>query len=186
MKKTIIAGASAVALAALPMAGVFAATQTSVEDTVQLTVTKTCAMDAASGTNTINLGSAAAGSSYTEKAGSVLTVTCNATAGWEITATTTSMERSTGDTNPIAFGNFTTATGSIWSAALTATGGTVTSGWDDYTAGPASNTVVVSGTQVNSITVSPKYKAKTSSIQPDGTYSGSITYTFTDKTQPQP
>ncbi len=184
MKKIAIAGASAI-LAALPVVGTFAATQTSVTDTVQLTVTKTCSMDAAAATNTINLGSAIAGSTYNEADGSVMTITCNATAGWEIQATTSDLN-GPANTTPIPFGNYTTATGSVWSAMLTATGGTVTSGWADYTAGPANGTVVVSGTQVNAITVTPKYKAKTSSIQQDGTYSGTIAYTFQDKTPSQP
>ena len=180
MKKLAIAGASAI-VAALPVVGVFAASQTSVVDTVQLTVTKTCAMDADAAAKTINLGSAVAGSEYTEKNGSVLTVTCNGTAGWEISATATSLAGGAG-TTAIPFGAYPNTAVSKWSAKLTATGGTVASGWDDYTAATASNTVVVSGTQVNAITVTPSYKARTSATQENGSYEGTITYTFTDKT----
>ena len=180
MKKLAIAGAS-VALAAMPVVGVFAATQTSVVDTVQLTVTKTCAMDADAAAKTVNLGSAVAGSEYAEKAGSTLTVTCNGTAGWEITATATSLAGGAG-TTAIPFGAYPSTAESKWSAKLTATGGTVATGWDSYAGTTASNTVVVSGTQVNAITVTPSYKARTSATQENGTYEGTITYTFTDKT----
>ncbi len=180
MKKLAIVGASA-ALAAMPVVGVFAATQTSVVDTVQLTVTKTCAMDAAEAAKTVNLGSAIAGSEYAEKAGSVLTVTCNGTAGWEITATATSLIGGA-DTTAIPFGAYPTTAESKWSAKLTASGGTVATGWDNYAGTQASNTVVLSGNQVNAITVTPAYKARTSATQANGSYEGTITYTFTDKT----
>ncbi len=183
MKKTIIAGASAVAMAALPMAGVFAATQTSVVDTVTLTVNKTCQMAAGAATGSYSLGQAAAGGEYTAVTGTPITITCNGTNGWEFNAATTSMTGGTG-TTAIPFGPYATS-GSVWSAAVAVSQGsaTIETGWDNYGGSAlATATKIVSGAQADGLTITPSYKAKTSATQENGTYSGTITYTFTDKT----
>lgn len=188
MKKSLIAAsASAVALAAMPIVGVFAAEVPSVKDTVKLTINEACRMEADSATKTVDLGSAAGGA-YGEQPGSVMTITCNKQTGWQITATATALTNA-GTSQDIPFGAYAeSANASIWSAKLALGGNntgnaTIAAGWNDYTATTASDTVVtsfVTDTAVSGLTVTPTYKAYTKASQPAGTYQGDITYTFVD------
>ena len=180
MKKLAIAGASAV-LAALPVVGVFAATQSTVTDTVKLTVTQTCQMEADAAAATYDLGSSTVAHAYSEVNGSLMTITCNSLKGWTLKATANALANTTtGYTSvTIPFGAYGT-TSSVWSAKVTASGGTVASGWDDYTAATASDTTIVSGSSVSGITVQPAYKAYAAATQQTGTYQGTIVYTFAE------
>ena len=92
MKKSIIAaGAASVALAAMPIVGVFAADGTLTQtDTVVVTVSSACSLatsgdsvtpDASTYTATI-----ANGGYNTAIAGSTFTITCNDTGGWKLNA----------------------------------------------------------------------------------------------------
>ena len=189
MKKLLIAGAglSTLAIAALPAAGVFAASVSSVEDTVKLTIDSNCQMSADSATNTIDLGSSGGGA-YSEKAGSTMTITCNTPTGWNIKASATALTVSGNNALTIPFGAYSTSS-SVWSAKIAlggnnTTNATVADNWSDYSAtGTATGgTIVVSNvanTAVSGLTVTPSYKAYAASDQPAGTYQGTITYTFT-------
>ena len=193
MKKALIAGAASVALAAMPVVGVFAelSDQTSVEDTVQLTVQKTCKMQAEQASGTYNLGTFTAGNGYTETTGTPMTLTCNAQAGWTLSAAVNAMTAS-GTDQTIPFGALGTTT-SVWSAKIAVTGSDagnaqVATGWDDYTATTGGTILSAKGEAgakkaVNAIVVTPSYDAYAAANQAAGSYSAKITYTFADLTQ---
>ena len=189
MKKAIIAGAASAVLASLPVMSTFAA---NVTDTVKLTVQSTCTMSTAEESTgmEVNLGSKVAGQEYTASNGTPMTIVCNDQAGWTITAEAGALTAD-GTNQTIPFGNYTSATGSIWSAALALSGNNtdaavVTTGWNDFTAESATGVAIVSAAgeagakkAVNGLVITPSYKAKTANDQAAGTYSGTIAYTFT-------
>lgn len=192
MKKLAIAGAS-VALAAMPVVGVFAEQQATVTDTVNLTVAKTCMMEASAATSSYNLGTSTVAHEYAAVTGTPMTITCNAQAGWTITATANALT-ATGTNQNIPFGAYSTAGESVWSLSLAKSGNdtnnaSIASGFDDYTAATANETVVVSATgesgaktAVSGLVITPSYKAYGAAHQAAGTYSGTVVYTFNDLT----
>ncbi len=177
MKKGLIAGAAATAaLAAMPMAGVFAA---NVTDTVQLTVDTACTMTSTGNGITVDLGNTAPGNALTAQNGTVMTVTCNNAKGWTLTAAAESLSF-TDATRPIPFGAYA-ETSSVWSAKValgTAGAATIATGWDNFAG--ANGTIVsgAAGSAVSGLTITPSYKAYVDAAQPAGTYSGTIAYTF--------
>lgn len=202
MKKALIAGAASVALAAMPVVGVFA-TDSSTVDWVTLTVNASCTMSATSTyteNSPLSLGSAAAaGSTFggdNGVAGTAMTLSCNNTKGWTLKTTATPMTMTNG--KDINFGAFATTGNSVWSAQLAVTGNdaslvTLTEGWGTFagaktgaettvltnqTTGEAPNTVAKGIYQVS---VAPSYKAYVANNQEAGTYKGSITYAFAEK-----
>ena len=198
MKKLAIAG-SAVALAAMPVVSTFAAVQSTVTDTVQLTVNKTCQMEATSASATYNLGDAVAGSEYAATNGSAMTLTCNSVKGWTLKATATALSDSAQTpttSQTIPFGAYAT-TGSVWSAGIAVTGAdaanaTIATGWNTtgegaYSATTASSTTILSSVAdttgakaVKEIVVTPSYKAYAQANQAAATYSGTMIYTFAE------
>lgn len=185
MKKTLIAGAAAtVAMAALPMAGVFAA----VTDTVTLTVGASCTMAGPEGANangkTVNLGSQNAGSAYGAANGTAMTITCNDAKGWTLSANPTALSAS-GVSKTIPFGAYSEAGNSVWSAAISLdqtgldTAATIATGWNSFSAS-AGGTILsgAANTAVANLVVTPSYKAYADAAQPAGTYTGTIEYTF--------
>ena len=197
MKKSLIAaGAASLAVAAMPIVGAFAAEQASVTDTIQLTVSPTCKMEANAAAKTVNLGTSTVAHEYSAADGSVMTITCNAQAGWTVTAAVTNLT-ATGTTQTIPFGAYETTGESVWSAQVAlggndTTNATVGTGWNDFTAaktfsGDPSVSTVVSGNSnaaVSGLTITPSYKAYGAAHQAAGSYSGTITYTFNDLTPP--
>ena len=193
MKKAIIAGASAAVLAAMPVLGVFADQQATVTDTVTLTVSKTCMMEASASTATKDLGTSTVAHEYAAVTGTPMTITCNAQAGWNISATAEAMTAS-GTADTIPFGAYGT-TSSVWSASIALSGNDTThaqiaNGWSDWTATTASSTPIVSATgstgakdSVSGLIVTPSYKAYGAANLAAGSYSGTIVYTFNDLTE---
>ena len=201
-KKLIAAGAASLAVAAMPVVGVFA-TDSSTVDWVTLTVNASCTMSATSSYTEaapLSLGRAAnAGSTFGGEngvTGTAMTLSCNNTKGWNLTTTATAMTMTNG--KDINFGAFATGGNSVWSAQL-ALGGTdynlvtLTDGWSTFagTKTGAATTVLtnqVTGTGdgavakgINGVTVTPSYKAYVATNQEAGTYKGSITYAFAEK-----
>ena len=208
MKKLAIAGAS-LALAAMPVVGVFAAntTYTSIADKIQLTINKTCQMEASDALSVqietgsikgtaVTLGGspAVAGTQFTEVNGTPMTITCNAQAGWTLSADPTALSAS-GTDQTIPFGAYPASitahsTPSVWSAKITLGGNdtanaVIASGWDTY-GGSGSGTILSAGGEsgakkaVSGLTVTPSYKGYAAESQAAGSYSGTITYTFAD------
>lgn len=169
MKKSMIAaGAASLALAAMPVVGVFAAA--SQVDTLNLTVTSSCAM-----TNTA--GSGATTNTYTATAGlnetvtfaaensdpTILTVVCNS--GYTITPTFTKLDGPSTDDIEYA----STLAAGKWTAG--------------YKLGSAasftpmtSSTAITSATSSTTDAYSFEYKAQTTTTQTQGTYTGTATY----------
>ena len=188
MKKLAIAGAS-LALAAMPVVGVFADQQASVTDTINLTVSSTCKMEASAATGSYNLGTSTVAHEYAAVTGTPMTITCNDQAGWSITATATALSAS-GTDQTIPFGAYATTGESVWSASIATSGNdtanaNIATGWDDYTATAASGATIISADGatgakkgVSGLVVTPSYKAFGAAHQAAGTYSGTIQYTF--------
>lgn len=169
MKKILTVGAVTVALAALPMAGVYAADPT-VTDNIQVTVSEACTLtrSAGEGTYTVTMNPNQLNSNVGT---STLSATCNAAKGYTVTLATTNLVNQTSSSYNIPYGTTTPVAGTAaWTVTVDSTnianGGTVMS----TTAADSSTTPA---------TESATYKVSTSQTQATGTYRGTATYTLT-------
>lgn len=170
MKKTIIAGAAAsVALAAMPLVGVFAE-DPKVVDTFNVTVNKSCTFGSTTGqtyTASLDMNDI---EEFTGKK-TTLTVICNGTSGYNVTASFIGL--TSGDnTIPYYTTDAPTAGKSVWAAYKNGT--------------PLTSGVNVmendSNTSATGDTIDITYKVSTADGQAAGTYEGSATYTLHDLT----
>ena len=197
MKKIAIAGAS-VALAAMPIVGVFAEGNdgnTTTTDTVQVTILSSCSLTA-TGTGTYSTTLANGGVSN-DLGTTSINIKCNDAGGWMVNAiganesTTasagaTDMAPDAAGKTPIATGTTLDGTVSNWAMKLTASEGTyaptIVTGYNDYHAVPGTaNTKVASGVttdQTTGSTFTTNYKVAVSPTQQTGTYTGKVTYTL--------
>ena len=190
MKKTLIAGAASVALAAMPVVGAFAATEGSFQDNITVTVDSGCTIEVAGGTagqyadrtfsaniaaGTVETLTGVEGQESTTPA-AAMQVSCNVAdpgQAWHITATAANggALKSGEDTIPAGTNtNGTTSSfaysvnnGSTWLAVPTAAGATVANG------------TTVKGTPTE---FKPIYRVYVAPDQNPGTYTGSVTYTM--------
>ena len=168
MKKALIAGAASVALAAMPVVGVFAVDST-VTDVLTVTVEKSCTLT--------RTGVAASGATYdagtysrTMIAGelqdlgtSTFTVNCNDTAGYTVTGTFGTLTDAGSDT--ITYKNSAAAANDgKWSALIT-------DGAAEYVASGATVKTSASETPQAGDTFTVKYSVGTLNNQPFGVYS---------------
>ncbi len=195
MKKLAIAGAS-LALAAMPVVGVFAADgNTTTTDTVQVTIDTACSLTATgAGTYSTTLTN---GTASSDLGSTSINIKCNDAGGWMVNAiganTSTTAGAGATDMAPDAAGKTPIATGtsldgsvSNWAMKLTASEGayapTIVTGYDQYHAVPgAADTKVVSGVttdQTTGSTFTTNYKVAVSPTQQQGTYTGKVTYTL--------
>ena len=178
MKKLVIAGAS-VALAAMPVLGVFAVDMT---DNVEIDVTETCTISAVQSQNSVDLGEKTTGQTSAEVTGGIMTVNCNDTVnGWNLKATANNLT-ATGTGTAITFGT-ANAKGSSYTAKMTPGGDGLSDGatnaWSSYATAAANDAVIVHDTKsVSNLTLQPTYKATIGATQEVDTYTGSVTYTF--------
>ena len=201
MKKILIAGAgvAALAVAAMPVLGVFAA---DVIDTVQITISSSCGIMSETkqeaGENdpaTTNLMSAnmVNGSTHEWLAngasgqGGKLYVTCNDAGGWNVTAQGFSNDTA-GTTTMVAGGQGTAintgttldGTVSDWAFKVADgdTGATIVSAYSSYAQVPAAATRVAykSGTAVSEGLIYTGYKVGVSPTQQADTYTGKVKY----------
>lgn len=186
MKKSIIIGATSLALAAVPIAGVFA----DFTDTVNVTINESCTLtreayasggvqnnpshkngtggtwSTTAGTDTLN-ATMTNGTVQASLGSSQFKVVCNRAGGYKVTVATTSL--STGGTSPLTIPNNTTYSASV-------------SGWSPVSSG----TKLTNGGTVNTVT-SPtagttfevSYGVGVSTSQAAGTYTGTATYSLT-------
>ena len=199
MKKSIIAaGAASVALAAMPIVGAFAASNQSIVDNINLTVSKGCTITDPTTPRTVTMDSIVAGGSATTKNGAGIALVCNAT-NWSVSAqgtyapdgvtgaVATALNKvvSNAVAATIATGSDFTGTSSAWGFKVSVSqsgetptpDGNITTNYDDYTAVPSSATPIVSGLKTTA-TITPSYKAIAASAQEPGDYSGQVTYTI--------
>ena len=198
MKKTLIAGTVSVALAALPIVGVFAEEADDPQpiiDTLTVNVNGTCGFSRA------DTGDAGGSYSQTMSANALnndfigsgavskFVSSCNNGTGYVVTLTATPLAHSTGDGEAITYATASgaalptdpTAGSGTWVANRTATTGTATHA--DYSAagnilnnGTAYATTGPDGTTASSFSV--KYMVSTHTVQAQGSYSGTATYTL--------
>ncbi len=198
MKKSLIAaGAASLAVAAMPIVGVFAADGTLTQtDTVVVTVDSACSL-ATSGSSldpaSTYKATIANGGKNQNITGSTFTITCNDTGGWQLnaigaggaTGDVTKMDASTDkDADDISTG--TTLDGSVsnWAFKI-AKGGTdagnitITTGYDSFSAVPSAATKIAQGTSTaGNSTITATYGVGISATQSAGTYTGKVQYTL--------
>lgn len=189
MKKKLIAGAASVALAAMPVVGVFAAapvTQPNVVDNLQLTVNESCTFStgaqALNLSDTINAGAQttwAAGDPTPTPSSHAFVVKCNSKA-YTVTATATDLTNSGavahGVISYVANANYDEDVQNIgddgeWTAVLT--------GGNTGAAISTTSSTIKSGNATTTDNFSVAYKAYAGNAQNQGTYSGTVTYTLT-------
>ena len=90
MKKSIVAGAASLVLAAMPVVGVFAANPEAVVDTLTVTVNESCTFEHKSGDGSFT-HAMAAGALNAEFGTSTFTSACNNGKGYDINAAFTSL-----------------------------------------------------------------------------------------------
>ncbi len=182
MKKIATMLGGSLAIATLPVAGVFAATGTTVIDTVEVTINSSCLITA---TNMTNSYSATMTNSQLKSdiGGTSMSVSCNDAAGWEIHAVGSNGTGSdknkmlpTGSDTAIAAGTATSGATSNWAFKVT---GTDANGATTFTAVPSTALKVAKKTaSTSSSTLTATYQVWISATQQADTYTGKITYTL--------
>ena len=180
MKKTLIAGAASLAIAAMPIVGVFAVDDPSdIVDTLNITVESSCAWTRTfsnEGTGVTDSGSTlsatmTAGQTLSGFATSTLNVKCNNSAGYTIKATTTNLvgykEAAHTTTNGDSIDYAASLAAGKWTAAYNSTA--IVSGSTMATASAADD--MSTGTNY-----AVTYGVQTKANQSAGYYTGTITY----------
>lgn len=191
MKKALIAGAASVALAAMPVVGVFATDITKVTDTLTVTIDPICSFNAQQGVDSQNAAYATNGYSATMTANdfddsfgeTTLTVTCNNAKGYTVSSTMNNLvgpaKASSGnETITYSTDDLTAAGEGKYSAGYSKTinGGQATTGQV-----PATGTLMTSSvmTPAGGDTAVITYKVSTTNNQAAGSYTGTAVYTLT-------
>ncbi len=181
MKKIAITGIS-VALAAVPVAGVFAATGTTVTDTIEVTINSACTITTTNAANTYS-ATMTNGQLKSDLGSTQMTIACNDAAGWHVTAVGSGSDASnktamnaSGSGTDIATGIATSGGTSNWAMKVTGTGAT---GFTSFAAVPSSATDVATGSGAAAdATLTTTYQVFISATQPAATYTGQVTYTL--------
>ena len=199
MKKSIIAaGAASVALAAMPIVGVFAFDE--VHDNVSANIDDGCTITDAVQNKTVSI-SVAPGGVGTSVAAPSISVTCNNN-DWSVTAlgsttvpagysegtATDLIATHTGDTTTydrIATGTATTGGSSNWAFKVAqlsdTTNASVATDFDAWHAIPSGTAaVIVNGTGATTETVHTQYQVYAALGQAAGNYEGQVTYTVVE------
>ena len=187
-KKILAIGATSAVAAAMPVLGVFAATTRT--DTLNVSVEKGCTFSASSSEDGAKDLTMAVKSVLTDIEGVTFNVQCssdNESGTWKIQAAGLhgSTDLVSGE-NKIATGTTLTGSGtSAWGFKVATTGAAKASGsYGDYAAVPATATDVAtqSGATANAdATVQAYYAVSIGDTQPEGTYTGGVTYTLTNE-----
>ena len=173
MKKSIVAGAASLVLAAMPVVGVFAADPAAVEDTLTVNVNESCNFQRTTGNGnyTQTMSAGALNSSF---GSSTFTAACNNGLGYDINAVFTSLSHTGNKGEAITYSVTTPTAGSgTWTATvgsqnIAETGGKLASRATQDPAGGSTYTV--------------NYTVSTHDDQAQGTYTGTATYTLVQKT----
>lgn len=182
MKKIAILGASA-ALAALPMVGTFAATGTTVTDTVEVTIGSGCTIESTNASNTYS-DTMTNGQMKDDFGSTTMTINCNDAGGWHVTAVGSSSQTAadknkmvpSGSGTAIPTGTETSGSVSQWAMKVEGTNAT---GFTTFSEVPTSATDVASSTaSVSGATLTTTYRVFISATQQADTYTGQVTYTL--------
>ena len=184
-KKLIAAGAASLAVAAMPVVGVFAVNPVSVQDSLQINVNETCSFSAGgtglSLSDTVNPGAEttwASGEGTPVASKHDFTVNCNSK-NYTVTAVATDLTKTGASAHgTIAYtANDTYPTTSTvgddgkWTAVLT--------NGDNNAAISKSSSTIKSGNATTTDSFSVAYKAIVGNANEQGTYNGTVTYTLT-------
>lgn len=177
MKKLAIAGASAV-LAAMPVVGVFAATEVSTTDTLTVTVPTGCTVnDTARTTKTAAFGPVAPGDNGTAQSTSAMSISCNA--AWSVTPMSEGLKA----TDKTTITSPENAKGSWFKVQLVAgntegiNGGTINNPFSTANTINGTNKVTGDGA-AQDLTLTPTYTLHIGNNQEQGSYTGDVTYTI--------
>ncbi len=200
MKKSLLtAGLASVAIAAMPVVGVFAASGSTVTDTVQVTINSACSITTSGNAGT---GADAGAFTYTKTmtngqllntedtdgfGSTAMTINCNDHGGWHVTAVgsgadandKTVMNASSTGTD-IATGTAISGATSNWAFKVTGAVGTTTSDYHtNYAAVPSTaQDVAVSASSSAGSVINTHYQVWISPAQEADTYTGQVTYTL--------
>ncbi len=173
MKKSIVAGAASLVLAAMPVVGVFADNPPAVVDTLTVTVNESCNFTRTTGNGSYTKA-LTAGALDAEFASSTFTSACNNGKGYDINAVFTSLSHQGNAGEAIAYSATTpTANSGTWTAAVSGSNIAATDGVLG-----SQNTQDPSGGRTYTV----DYKVSLHSDQAQGTYEGTATYTLVQKT----
>ena len=185
MKKALVAGAASLALAAVPVVGVFAAT--TLTDTISVTVSDNCALsygstahtngDGTWNTSTHTLSATRTNGTVTYNLGkTTMKAVCNNSLGYKVAVKTLNNLTSGSNSIPAYAGTAYTASVSGWSPIQAPSSGTPTGTSTKYKQGDTVKTesAVTAGTEF-----SVYYGVGISSTQAAGTYSGTVVYELT-------
>ncbi len=192
MKKLAIAGAS-VALAALPVVGVFAATSGQFTDTLRVTIESGCTLEnstqASAGDYSVSdrefsatIGAGTVGYLNADNTGAATTtegtvsIACNTNAQADTYTVAVAIDGLTYSGTTIAGGNYDNGDTSGWAIKSNASGAT-SNPFASYTA--ASSTTFLTGNASTAVTFNPSYKVYVAPNQAPGTYVGHAVYTIT-------
>ncbi len=184
MKKALVMGVASVALAAMPVVGVFAVQAPDPDaftDTIEITVEGSCTWSRSTGDGTYE-ATIAAGGTNNNVGTSTFTSSCNNGTGYTVTGDFTSLAHTTGDGTPITFSDENIAANSgTWNAYRSGVTGGVTH--TDYSAAAnlTDDGIVYKTTGADTATASSftvVYKVATHAIQSQGLYRGTATYTL--------
>ena len=176
MKKLIIAGATSVALAAMPVVGVFAADPGALTDTLKISVNESCSFERGAGGQSEFQKTMAAGEIDDSFGSNTFTSKCNNGLGYTVTGDFSDITEDDGHGTAITYGTTTPDSSNlgIWTAyKSTATAGNITnhsSILNTSAADPAGGT-----------SFSVTYKVGLHDNQEEGTYTGTAKYTLTQK-----
>ena len=174
MKKSIVAGAASLVLAAMPVVGVFATDPAAVVDTLTVTVNESCNFEHDTGNNGSFTHAMAANALNANFGSSTFKAACNNGKGYDINAEFQSLAHTGNAGEAIAYSATTPTAGTgTWTATvnssnIAATGGKVASTSSQDPAGGSTYTV--------------NYTVSTHDDQAQGTYTGTATYTLVQKT----
>lgn len=173
MKKSIVAGAASLVLAAMPVVGVFAADPAALTDTLTVTVNESCTFTRTTG-NGQYTQSMTAGALKTDFGSSTFTSACNNGKGYDINAEFTSLSHKGNAGEAIAYSATTpTASSGTWTASVSSSNIAATGGklGEQSTQDPAGGR-----------TYTVNYTVSLHDDQAQGTYEGTATYTLVQKT----
>ena len=173
MKKSIVAGAASLVLAAMPVVGVFADNPEAVVDTLTVNVNESCNFQRSTGNGNYTQ-TMAAGALNSSFGSSTFTAACNNGLGYDINAVFTSLAHKQNKGEAITYnvetptGGSGTWTATVGSTNIAATSGKLATRTSQDPAGGSTYTV--------------SYTVSTHDDQAQGSYEGTATYTLVQKT----
>ena len=174
MKKSLIVSVASLALAAMPIMGVFAADPSAVVDNLSVTVDEICTFTRTTGNG--NYTNTMAANAVNNNFGtSTFTAVCNAGSGYTVAAVFTALNGSVSGSIPYA-ASATSAGTNRWTAVKGASSSTT------YIAASNGTLMDTSGPDTSTGTVQQvTYKVSTATNIAQGSYTGTAKYTLSQK-----